>query len=68
MFGLCFFFSLLVAISDPDPGSRNGLGVPGFLSKHAFARSWIGLSFSVMPAGDFGQPQDVVLFDPDTAA
>lgn len=26
------------------------------------------LSFSMMPVGDFGQPQDVVLFDPDTDA
>lgn len=57
-----------MAILDPDPGSTNGSGVPGYLAKHAFAGSWIGLSFPVMPVGYFGQPQDVILLGPDTDA
>lgn len=33
------FFCLLMAISNPDPGSTNGSGVPGCLAKRAFASS-----------------------------
>lgn len=38
------------------------------LGQTCFCQLVDGLSFSVMPAGDFGQPQDVVLFDPDADA
>lgn len=57
-------------ISEPDPGSTNGSGIPGCLAKHICASNGLltGLLLSVMPVGKFGQPKDMTLLDPETGA
>lgn len=52
-------------ISESEPGSTNGSGIPGCLAKHIFAGNglWTGLSLSVMPVGKSEQPQDVAPLD-----